>query len=301
MARILPGVLTLVGTLLLGAALIFPTYVHPRVAKAPIDQYSQSVAAGEGSYFNLELREPVGPTAILSTSTTRGDLEASGSDVVVYDRFSVTEDAGEVGGTITAEESRVALDRSNSRAVDCCDADELEGLVLKFPFGTEEGATYQFWDGTIGDTLPVEFVRIDEIDGLTVYRFEQVIEPTVIDQLSIPASFVGGEAGDPDVEADQVYENEKYFLVEPVTGQIVDGGQKLRRTVRTGDGTEAIVLADFDLALTDETVAANVDSARSNADQLTLVASTIPLWGGILGVLLTAAGVLLGLRARRPE
>ncbi len=48
-----------------------------------------------------------------------------------------------------------------------------EGLYFKFPFQTEQ-KTYQFWDGSLGEAPDIEFQDAETIEGLEVYRFEQV-------------------------------------------------------------------------------------------------------------------------------
>ena len=61
----------------------------------------------------------------------------------------------EDGQLVTATTDRVALDRSTSEAVNCCDESlngaptKHEGIEYKFPFDAEK-KTYQYFDTTIG-------------------------------------------------------------------------------------------------------------------------------------------------------
>ena len=68
-----------------------------------------------------------------------------------------------------------------------------EGLVLKFPFGTEK-KTYQFWDTTLRKAFPIEFKGETKLNGLKVYVFEQDIpkqEVPLAKPLEVPGSLVG--------------------------------------------------------------------------------------------------------------
>ena len=67
-----------------------------------------------------------------------------------------------------------------------------EGLVLKFPFGTEK-KTYQFWDTTLRKAFPITYKDTTELDGLKVYVFEQDIpkqEVPLAKPLEVPGSLV---------------------------------------------------------------------------------------------------------------
>ena len=59
-------------------------YAYPRLKKAPLDQYSQPVATGTGTYFNRspdKLREVTG-AQLRNIRTVRGDVKA-GTDVAL--------------------------------------------------------------------------------------------------------------------------------------------------------------------------------------------------------------------------
>ena len=96
-----------------------------------------------------------------------------------------------------------------------------EGLYFKFPFQTEQ-KTYQFWDGSLREAPDIEFQETETIEGLEVYRFEQVIPPTTVGNITAPASFFGiDEEGD--VTLDRVYSNTRTLWIEPETGVIIRG------------------------------------------------------------------------------
>ena len=217
----------------------------------------------------------------------------SDDDVAVWETVVNTTNAD--GDTLTATRSIVAFDRRTGAGVpgygQSIDGDPIdhEGQILKFPFGTEQ-RDYEFWDIALREATPAVFDGEDEIDGMTVYRFVQTIEPTVVSQLEVPGSLAGSQV--PSVEADRTYANTRTLWVEPETGVIIRG-QEEQDTVLVYQGEEIATITDGTIAYTDEQVQANVDEYRSLASQLNLVGSVLPLVLGILGVIGLIAGVLL--------
>jgi hypothetical protein len=139
----------------------------------------------------------------------------------------------------------------------------------------------------------------DEIDGMTVYRFVQTIEPTVVSQLEVPGSLAGSAA--PSIEADRTYANTRTLWIEPETGVIIRG-QEEQDTVLVYRGEEVATITSGTIRYTDEQVQANVDEYRPLASQLNLVGNVLPLVLGILGVVGLIAGIVLlrsGYRPRR--
>ncbi len=291
-------VLIVLGMTFVLLAVMLKVYAQPRLAKAPIDQYSQTVAVGTGTYFSFATLSVVEDTTLRSTTTTRADQAVSDSKVAVYDQFSVIEDTGAAQGVVTASTARIPFDRQTGEPVDCCEASAaFEGFSVKFPFGTEP-RDYLWWDGTVGQALPVTYAGEEDLDGLPVYRFVQTVEPTVIETLEVPPGLIGASGDDP-VQVNRVYANEKYFLVEPVTGAIIDGGQQVLQTVQTLDGEDVLTFADFDLALDDATLADNIATGKTLSSLLRLVDSTLPIGLSVLGLLMLVAGITM--KARVPE
>jgi hypothetical protein len=217
----------------------------------------------------------------------------STDDVAVWETVVDTTNAD--GDTLTATRSIVAFDRRTGAGVEgygqSIDGDPIdhEGQILKFPFGTEQ-RDYEFWDIALREATPAVFDGEDEIDGMTVYRFVQTIEPTVVSQLEVPGSLAGSD--EPAVEADRTYANTRTLWVEPETGVIIRG-QEEQDTILVYQGDEIATITSGTIAYTDEQVQANVDEYRPLASQLNLVGTVLPLVLGILGVIGLIAGILL--------
>jgi hypothetical protein len=109
----------------LGLFLIFfgaveRVYAYPRLKKAPLDQYSQPVATGTGTYFNrspAKLTEVSG-AELRNIRTVRGDVKAGSDEVAVWDSFNSTIAVAD-NGVITATQERIALDRVTGQSVRC--------------------------------------------------------------------------------------------------------------------------------------------------------------------------------------
>jgi hypothetical protein len=298
MARRIGFVLVFVGLFLLFFGLFDRVYIYPRLKKAPLDQYSQPVATGTGSYFNRspdKLREITG-AQLKNVRTVRGDVAAGSDEVAVWDSFNSTVDTADQG-VITATQERIALDRVTAQSVQCCGENPRhQGLTLKFPFDTRK-TTYQFWDAPAQRALPAAFTREERINGVTVYRFEQRIDQLDIGDQDIP----GALAGDPDtpsIQTDVVYSNAKTIWVEPATGIIVKAQQDVSQVLRTQGGEEVLTLVDAVLTYDEATVDANADDAASGANQLRLLGTIVPIAALALGLIALAAGLVL---LRSPE
>jgi Porin PorA len=298
MARRVGFVLVFVGLFLLFFGLFERVYAYPRLRKAPLDQYSQPVATGTGSYFNRspdKLREITG-AQLKNVRTVRGDVGAGSDEVAVWDSFNSTVDTADQG-VITATQERIALDRVTGQSVQCCGENPRhQGLTLKFPFDTQK-TTYQFWDGPAQRALPAAFTREEQINGVTVYRFEQRIDQLDVGDQDIPGT-LAGDPDTPSVQTDVIYSNVKTLWVGPATGIIVKAQQDVTQVLRTAGGEDVLTLIDAVLTYDDATVDANADDAASGASRLRLLGTILPIAALGLGLIALAAGLVL---LRSPE
>ncbi|MEV6287007.1 DUF3068 domain-containing protein [Kribbella sp. NPDC051770] len=183
-----------------------------------------------------------------------------------------------------------------------------EGLVLKFPFGTEK-KTYKFWDSTLRQAFPIEFKGETELLGLKVYKFVQEVPRSQVPQvtpLKVPGALVG-EKGRPSVEVQRMYQNTRTLWIEPVTGAIIKGEEKQLATIDY-NGEAKITATDATIGYDDATVKKNVEGATvdgrseggyaEKASQLHLIGFWVPLLSLILGLLLLGLAVFLSLRPR---
>ena len=183
-----------------------------------------------------------------------------------------------------------------------------EGLVLKFPFGTEK-KTYAFWDTTLRKAFPIGFKEETTLDGLKVYVFEQEIPKQEVPQakpLVVPGSLVG-DSGKDSAEVQRTYKNTRTLWVEPVTGAIIKGKEQQLATIAY-DGQDKLTATQVTIQYDDATVAKNVKGATENgvaeggyqtkAAQLHLIGFWVPLLSLILGLLLLALVGVFQLRRR---
>jgi hypothetical protein len=298
MARRVGFVLVFLGLFLLFFALVERVYAYPRLKKAPLDQYSQPVATGTGSYFNRspdKLREITG-AQLKNVRTVRGDVKAGSDEVAVWDSFNSTVDTADQG-VITATQERIALDRVTAQSVQCCGENPRhQGLTLKFPFDTRK-TTYQFWDAPAERALPAAFTRTERINGVSVYRFEQRIDQLDIGDQDIPGT-LAGEPDAPSVQTDVIYSNVKTLWVEPATGIIVKAQQDVTQVLRTPGGERVLTLIDAVLTYDEATVDANADDAAKGVNQFRILGTVLPIAALALGLIALAAGLVL---LRSPE
>ena len=283
-------VLVFVGFFLVFMSLLLRFYAYPRLQKTPLDQYSQPVAVGPGTYFNrAQLKEVT--AQLQNIRTVKGDARASSSSTAVLDSFSVTKDLGD-GGVVTADQERIAMDRVSAESLPCCgEHPKHDGLTLKFPFNTRK-TTYSFWDATAGQAFPAAFVTEERIEGVTVYRFEQHFSGVRLDTLNVS----GAQAGQPElatVPATIVYGNDKTLWVEPRTGIIVKAGQSLTQILQTDDGRPVLTAIRAQLTYDDATVHKNAEDASSAASQLRMIQTVLPITALVLGLALIVLGVVL--------
>lgn len=304
MRRILGPVLVGLGCFLLAVALLVRFYAYPELAVAPVNQNSVTkLQAEDATYFNTSTLSEE-QTDLSVQNLTLGDAEATeeaGDDVRVW--FGSTSIRAADGTIISRSQERVAFGATDGAAVNCCEAfsettegertaANREGQVYKLPFNTQK-QTYQWWDGTLGESVDMEFVEETDVDGLTVYRFESDVPATEVGTREIPGSLV--DSDEPSVTATTVYENTKTLWVEPETGAIVDRNESTRTSLEY-EGEEAVVATDANLEYTDETVATNREDLGDLGQQLSLVRTTAPIVLGVLGLLLLGLGILLARR-----
>jgi hypothetical protein len=293
------------GAFLLVAAPMLRLYVYPSLAQVPLDQYSKSVSQGSDmeAFYVSELESKSGLT-LTSTRFVKADQaaqEKQGDDVAVWDSFVRSTDAD--GTVLSATLQRVALDRHTGEAVKCCgtynsesedpadqEPTEYKGLVFKFPFNAEK-KTYQWWDNTLRETVPAEFIKTESLFGTNTNVYRMVIPATPYAQQEVPAK-LAGESGDGNVTVDRVYENTRTLWVEPHTGIIVKGEEVLNTRFQK-DGEDVVTLQRGTISYDDATVKANAEDAGSKGSSLNLIRNVLPMVFGILGVLLLVVGFLL--------
>jgi hypothetical protein len=146
--------------------------------------------------------------------------------------------------------------------------------------------------------VPIQYVGTEDLEGLSVYRFEQTIEARQIGTLEVPGDLVGFPL--PSFVAPRYYANERTLWVEPTTGAIVKGEERQVQTLRGPDGTDKVTVIDAVVGTSASEVSEGVSTASSLASQIRLFNDTLPLIGGIVGIVLLVVGIILvAIRPRR--
>jgi hypothetical protein len=183
-----------------------------------------------------------------------------------------------------------------------------DGLVLKFPFGTEK-KSYKFWDTTTRKAYPIKYKTSTKLDGLRVYVFEQQVpkqDLPLAKPLEVPGKLVG-ELGKDSVEVQRTYQNTRTLWIEPITGAIIKGQEEQLATFAY-NGEDKVTATKVKIYYDDDTVRKNVEGGKgaeakeggykSKAAQLHLIGFWVPLLSLLIGLLLLGLVVYLQLRPR---
>ncbi|BCK59155.1 DUF3068 domain-containing protein [Nocardia wallacei] len=319
------------GTLLIVAALLVPTYAVGQLAKTPLDIEITTIAKNK----------PDAPSEVLdSKSLTSGDGAAKVDQNVrlLSQRFLTVEDPSDKSemtiqagqtlrnidkqgdtGLLSATIDRVTVDRKtgepvdtdpngsiastvNSKGESVAEPVQHTGLQYRFPIGTEK-QTYPYFDINARKTFDLNFVEETEINDLKVYHFQQQIPATDLakvansptNRLALPASKWGVEGGDETVTMDRYYTNTRDIWVEPETGTIIKGSEQLHMYYGRTEKPEVTALKTT-LVFDDNTVTSQVSEAKKYRDELSLYRRTLPIVFAIVGVIALIVGLVLGLR-----
>lgn len=283
--------LSVLGGFLVVLALLAQFWAPGQLMKTPLDTDSLTLLDG-----TAELSDGTGGTdsfPVKAFSVTRADSERSDSEVIVFQNSScLVKDEGEIDECVSANDpeerlisastDNFATDRRTAEAVDDPkylppSAEAKEGLINKWPFEAEK-ETYQYWDSYASQAVDAVYDRTEDVDGLETY----VYKITVSD---VPIEVSDGVQG--------TYSTDREIWIDPTTGAIVNQFETQERL--DSDGNTFLAL---DYGFTDEQVADNAETSKSNADSLDLVTNTVPLIGYIVGIPALLIGIALQVRRR---
>ena len=307
MRRMIGPVLVGLGVFLIVAAGLVRFYAVPTLSTVPSGYQSTTELEATGAQIFNSDPEVLAPEThdLVITSETREDADADTPDgVVVWVNVTTTDKAD--GGNFQKSTERVAFDEETGAGVECDSCDtwvaeavddsveevptDFEGQIYKFPFNTERKA-YDVWDGAVGEAVPAEYDGEESIQGLSVYKFVQTIEPTVIETREVPGSVFGQEES---VQADMVYAMTRTFYVEPVTGAPVHRvDERVQELVYNGESVPAFVGT---IHYTDDQVDKNVDAVDTRAMLLGGARVLYPVILLVLGIVLLGLGLVLNRR-----
>jgi hypothetical protein len=305
MRRFLSPALIGVGTFLIVAGVLVKAYAIPQLAVVPTNYDSTTyLEAEDAQIFNSdpEVLAPETVDLAISSRTVAGDYPEAPDGVVVWaNNVTVTPEGwdhpfqqsreltpfDESTGAASSYDvgfEEVVNDEGEIEQVDVT----REGQVYKFPFDTQKKA-YQQWDSELGEATPAKYEGEEELEGTTVYKFVQTIEPTVIDTPDVPGSVFGVD--DPTVQADMVYQMTRTLYVEPVTGAPLQRVEE-RNQVLSYDGIEVPAFVGT-VHYTDKSVASSLDRVQTRATLLRLAHWVFPIGLGLLGLICIAGGLFL--------
>ena len=318
MRKIVGLVFLALGVALIALAIALPSYVYPRVAKAPADPDQTVVAQGSGITVLLAQAESDGGIRVLQnqdvtvTRRIRGEVRpnatrAEGENEFYQLAFS-TEVANQKNGLLTAYVEGGSFNEVSGLSNNCCgdylstdpakpvgDLIEHQGLQFKFPFDTQK-KNYPFWDVNVKKAVTAKYDGTETIQGLKTYRFVQPITDVVISKEEVPGSLLQLPEQS-SVEADRLYSTTRTLWVEPNTGAIIKGSETVNQRL-VYNGKQAPVIQGT-ITYNDATVKANVKEYKDSAQQLWIVKSAGPMVSWILGPILVLVGLALLLLGRK--
>lgn len=297
------------GVFLLVLAPMLAWYVEPRAKRTPTDVNITSVFTGTGSYFDQQELKTKDDQQLTLTRRVLGDVAASEkSGRAVWD-VSQTIDNPKTRKLDDPRKSfqwtteRWVTDRKTNRPVDCCGskpADFSGEAYLKWPFDVEK-RTYAWWDGTLGDSVPLHYRGKAKVRGYEGLRFTGTVEPARAGTRQVPGLLVDRPKSG-QVNAEEWYANSGMeFIVDQRTGRILYAATGPRMVLRAPGGrSDKVTLLESDkLAFTAKTQADAVELAKKDNEQLRLVGGTAPAAAAPAGALCTVAGGVLVARGRR--
>ncbi|MBF6237690.1 DUF3068 domain-containing protein [Nocardia otitidiscaviarum] len=321
------------GAMLLVAAVMIPTYTVNQLAKTPLDLEITTVATNgpENAGEVLDAKSLTSPEGAAKVDTNvplfsqrfltiEEPVSAEILTIQAGQTLRRTDKQGDTG-LLTASIDRVTVDRKTGMPVDEVDGgpngaigatvdkngqtvmDPVQhtGLQYRFPIGTEK-KTYPYFDVNARQTYDINFVEETEINNTKVYHFSQTIPPvdlsTVVNsptnKLSLPAAKWGLEGEEP-VTMTRWYTNTRDVWVEPQTGTVIKGGEKIYQYyARSADKPEVTVLKG-ELVFDENTIESQIAVAKENIDKLALYGRVMPIIFGVLGAIALIAGLVLGL------
>jgi hypothetical protein len=316
--RVIGAVIFGAGVFLLVAAAALAFVIAPSLKQLPYDlDPSTSVAEAPNATFleikpgQVEVKQATLRSTIeiipdpMETEKLPEDLKGN---VVVWDAYQNvirTDDQYE----ISKYSAELALNRRSGAPADwdgqwlaeAVAADDpgnvkFVGQIYKFPFGTEK-RTYQVWDRDLRTSLPAEFKGTETIEGVEVYRFEQVVAEQPAKNVSTESLSVLLGRFAPEATSGQVmYSNTRTLWVEPTTGMYIKVREEQHKELVPATGASTVLL-DADFEYNQETITKAADRAGSNRAQLNLISIWAPLGLAIIGLLLVIYAFVLGRRA----
>ena len=302
MRRVSGVILVGLGAFFIALALMLRFYVAGQLIKYPLDEYQVSTLQGSNvTYFSASKLKDL-TVNVTITDTIRGDVAAGNSQRAVWNEFTDTRDTSN-GVEIQPSTRRVAFDRSSGQIVNCCgnqvngdSSVNQTGLAFFWPFNAQK-KTYTVFDTTADKPLPASFAGTDTVDGLSVYKYVENVSGEPAGSQTLPGNLVGMK-GQPSVTLPEYYQGTNTYWVEPSTGSPVKIQQSRQLTLRDSSGNTRLMLFSGNLNMTPSTVADVASKTKKSKAQLSVINTTAPLAGLLVGLVLIVIGLVLAATGR---
>ena len=201
--------------------------------------------------------------------------------------------------------------------------DNRQGLVIGFPIGTEK-MDYSGWSDDLQMLMPVQFVGVEEHEGISTYHFRSDSDPQPLQDpavlamfpqylpkdlitglapmLGLPAEVLQGLATllprlpDP-IPLSYVYSYATEYWVEPTTGMLIDYTKDETRALSLGGQTVDVFHMTYQA--TDQSIADAKDDAKTPKMLLDLF-EWLPWVVLGVGALVALGGAFMLIRKREP-
>jgi hypothetical protein len=292
MRKIVGPVLLFLGAFLIAIGLLSKFYMGNALLKTPINV--DEVIHLDGTAQLPNAQGVVETQPVIATSSYLSNSKLSDSSVASFENAQcVVIDIGNPvgcppaddpqGRLLSATTDNFATDRRTAEAVN--DPAHLppgsiqhEGLINKWPFLAEK-KTYTYWDDGTQQGVDATYAGTDTLDGHEVYVYDVKVPKT---QIEVVAGIQG------------YYTDDKQVFVNQMTGSVIDQREHQVRTDLKGNP-----VVDLNIGFTDAQVKKLVDEAKSDNKSLTLIRTTIPIVGLVVGIPVFLLGLFLTLRNRR--
>jgi hypothetical protein len=292
MRKIVGPVLLFLGAFLVAIGLLSKFYMGNALLKTPINV--DEVIHLDGTAQLPNAQGVVETQPVIATSSYLSNSKLSDSSVASFENAQcVVIDIGNPvgcppaddpqGRLLSATTDNFATDRRTAEAVN--DPAHLppgsiqhEGLINKWPFLAEK-KTYTYWDDGTQQGVDATYAGTDTLDGHEVYVYDVKVPKT---QIEVVAGIQG------------YYTDDKQVFVNQMTGSVIDQREHQVRTDLKGNP-----VVDLNIGFTDAQVKKLVDEAKADNKSLTLIRTTIPIVGLVVGIPVFLLGLFLTLRNRR--
>jgi hypothetical protein len=309
MRRVVWSVLTGLGVFFIVLAILSRFFVPGQAIKFPLNEYQKmTLQATNASYFSQKFLSEESGVTLQATITFKGDVGAAkligSSKTAVWQTYTPIEDiTNHTPVSRPAQPDVMAFDRKTG-GVAQWSGNSVNGKQVTvtgrpqwvlWPIGTKK-QDYKVYDTTLMRPVTFHYRGITSTGGVGNYVFKATVSSQQIGTQSLPGSLVGMTPSE--VTLPEFYSATYTYFVDPATGVPVAINRNVRQTLQDPTGATRLVLLSADFQTTPDSVTSFVNTDNAGATKISLLNVTIPIVGGLIGVVLLGAGLVL---SRRPE